>query len=574
MRTRMSDNFVTHITVPAHAGVGTTPFTDSGLNPGTLYRYQIASQTNSPNLTSAYSASTTTTTQALPSPTPTPSPSATPSPSPSPSAQPSPSASPSAQPSQSASPSPSPVTSNSSEWARNLGGNSADSGKSVAIDSNQNIVITGTFTSTADIGGTSLTTAGSSDIFIAKFNSAGQSLWPAKRIGGIGLDTAYSLAIDSSSGCDGGTDTNCIIITGTFGYTVDFNPSATAVYELATAGAGDIFVAKYTSTGNFLWARRAGSNHTSYPDYSYGVAVDASNVCKGCVVITGSFYERADFVGITQAVTLSGPAGVMTPYAVKYSSAGEIIWAKTFANTNEGWGQVVAVDKDGNIAIAGRFKGSMNFGNGTKSSFGNDDGYIAKLNPDGTGTNSWSYRFGSGGQEQVFGINFDKQGNVAITGSFTSTSGGVTFGGGTWSANGTDLFIAKFNTDGTHLWSRRCTGTYTMTRRGSGVASDDEGNTYLTGHFYGSLNCGIGTPTINGIGYADILAAKFNSAGQVDWMRNWGKVGAADNGTSIAVNHEGNQIVVTGVIQSSLEISGQTLPARGSDDAFLARLAP
>lgn len=457
-------------------------------------------------------------------------------------------------------------------WALRMGGTGSDSTKAVAIDGRGDIVVTGSFTGTANFGGGSISTAGSADVMIAKYTNGGTHVW-SKRIGATGLDQAFGVAIDRSANCDGAGGTNCVVIAGSFGQTVDFDPGP-ATASLTAIGAGDVFVAKYSSAGTYLWAKRFGGSNASYGDYLYGVAVDSRSNCDGaggagCILFIGSFYDRADFDG----VSLAGPAGVMTPYVAKYSGSGQPVWAKTFANTNEGFGRAIAVSATGDVAITGSFKGSMNFGNGTKSSFGNDDVFVAVLRgTDGSGV--WSSRHGSGGQDVGYGIAFDRQGNVAVTGSFTSTSGGITFGGATWSANGADIFIAELDGTGAHRWSRRCTGTYTMTRQGTSIATDDDGNVLLAGHFYGSLNCGTDTATLTGAGYADILAAKFSTNGAHLWMDRFGRMGAADSGTGIAVDPTGGQVVSTGLFQGSVEIDGHVLATAGYDDAFLHSLLP
>jgi hypothetical protein len=364
-----------------------------------------------------------------------------------------------------------------------------------------------------------------------------------------------------------------VIVAGNFSYTVDFDPGP-ATAELTSVGALDLFVAKYSSAGTYLWAKRFGGTSTSINDYVYGVAVDQSANCdggggSGCILFIGSFYDRVDFDGLV----LTGPAGVMTPFVAKYGGGGTRVWAKTFANTNEGFGRAIAVSATGDVAITGSFKGSMNFGNGTKSSFGNDDVFVAVLRgADGSGI--WSSRHGSGGQDVGHGIAFDRAGNVVVTGGFSSTSGGISFGGTTWSANGTDIFLAQLSPSGGHVWSRRCTGSYTMTRQGTSVATDDAGNVLLTGHFYGSLNCGTDTPTLTGAGYADILTAKFRADGAPLWMDRYGRMGCADSGSGIAVDPTGDVIASTGLFQGQVDIEGQVLPSVGLDDVFLLRPLP
>ncbi len=457
-------------------------------------------------------------------------------------------------------------------WAKRFGGTGFDAARAVAIDGRGDVVVTGSFTGTTNFGGGALSTAGGSDVVLAKYTATGAHVW-SHRMGSIGLDQGVGVAIDRSANCDGAGGTNCVVVAGSFGYTADFDPGP-GTAALTTAGAGDVFVAKYSSAGTYLWARRFGANNTTTNDILSGVAVDSRANCdgvggSGCVLFIGSVYERADFDGLM----LAGPAGVMTPFVAKYSGGGTRVWAKTFGNNNEAFGRAIAVGADGNVAITGSFKGSMNFGNGTKSSFGGDDVFVAVLRgADGGGI--WSSRHGSDGQDAGFGIALDRAGNVALTGSSSSMNGGISFGGATWYSTGTDIFVASLGANGTHRWSRRCTGTYTAMRQGTSVATDDDGNVLLAGHFYGSLNCGTDTGTLTAAGYADILTAKFGPNGAYLWMDRYGRMGCADSGTGIAVDPSGDQVMSTGLFQGQVDIEGHLLPSAGLDDVFVMRVLP
>ena len=93
-----------------------------------------------------------------------------------------------------------------------------------------------------------LTSAGLSDVFVAKYGSSLQFVW-ARRIGGAGDDVGNSIARDFFGN---------IYVTGNFtGNNVDFNPGA-GVNFLSDAGTGDVFVLKLNSLGQFTWARRLG----------------------------------------------------------------------------------------------------------------------------------------------------------------------------------------------------------------------------------------------------------------------------------------------------------------------------
>jgi hypothetical protein len=147
-------------------------------------------------------------------------------------------------------------------WASRFGGASTDSGRSVAVDSSGNVYVTGSFRSSMTMGSYTLSTAGSSDVFVAKLSSTGGVTW-ASRFGGASWDYGNGVAVDSSGNA-------CVA-----GY---FSSSMTmGAYTLTNAGWSDVFVAKLNSTGGVTWASRF--RGASW-DYGNGVAVDSSgNAC-------------------------------------------------------------------------------------------------------------------------------------------------------------------------------------------------------------------------------------------------------------------------------------------------------
>lgn len=130
------------------------------------------------------------------------------------------------------------------------GGSSSpfDRGNSVAVDADGNMYVAGNFSETAEFGALSVTSAGDQDGFIVKYNDQGVEQW-ARRVGGTGVDNINGISIS-------GTD---IYITGSFNGTANFNtPFSFVNNNLTSAGSTDIFVAKFNTSGTFLWTRRAG----------------------------------------------------------------------------------------------------------------------------------------------------------------------------------------------------------------------------------------------------------------------------------------------------------------------------
>jgi len=130
------------------------------------------------------------------------------------------------------------------QWAFNIGGTGGDNGRNMAVDGSGDCYVTGYFQGTnidfdPGAGTTFLTSAGSSDIYAAKYDSSGAYQW-ALNIGGISADRGYGIAVNSSGNCYG---------TGGFqGINIDFDPGA-GVDLLSSVGNYDIFVAQYDSSG-------------------------------------------------------------------------------------------------------------------------------------------------------------------------------------------------------------------------------------------------------------------------------------------------------------------------------------
>ncbi|MDH6059217.1 SBBP repeat-containing protein, partial [Chrysosporum bergii ANA360D] len=152
-------------------------------------------------------------------------------------------------------------------WAQKAGGSGLDSSRSIRADSSGNIYTTGNFSGTATFGNTTLTSAGSVDIFITKQDSNGNYLW-AQKAGGSDSDYSSSIAVDNSGN---------IYTTGYFYETATFGNTT-----LTSAGNRDIFITKQDSNGDYLWAQKAGGSDS---DYSSSIAVDNS----GNIYTTGYF---------------------------------------------------------------------------------------------------------------------------------------------------------------------------------------------------------------------------------------------------------------------------------------------
>lgn len=318
-------------------------------------------------------------------------------------------------------------------WAKQFGGPSFNTGNSICLDNSGNVYTTGYFEGTADFdpgaGTFTLASAGGEDIFISKWDAAGNFIW-AKSLGGTNGDYGRSVTIDAWSN---------VYTTGHFTGTADFDPSS-ANFNLTSVASSDIFICKLDGVGNFMWAKAMGG---SGPDVGFSIALDAMNN----VYTTGYFENTADFDPGTGTFTLTS-AWDTDIFISKLDATGNFIWAKAMSGgLSYDSGVSIALDAWGNVFTAGYFGGTVDFdpGSGTfnLTSPGGLDIFISKL--DAAGNFIWAKKADGPGDVLGCSIALDAQGNIFTTGYFYVT---VDFDPGTGifnltSAGSRDVFVHK-----------------------------------------------------------------------------------------------------------------------------------
>jgi hypothetical protein len=361
----------------------------------------------------------------------------------------------------------------------------------------------------------------------------------SQRFGGTGQDVARAVAVDGSGN---------IVIVGTCTSVTDFGGGNI----FTTANSGDIFVAKFDANGLHQWSHGfPGSGQT---DDGFGVAVDGS----GNVVVTGSFTGTVDFGGVP--LTSAGGTDIVV---AKYSAAGAHQWSKRFGNsTNNEVGYAVAMDGSGNVVVTGHFAGTVDFGGGPLTASGtNVDIYVAKF--DANGAHQWSQRFGNTQADVGYGIDVDGSGNVVVTGSFQGT---VDFGGGGLTSLGSlEIFLAKYDANGAHQWSKRLGST--GGEIGRAVVADGSGNIVVTGSFSQTVNFG-GVPIISA-GGSDVFLAKYDASGVHQWSRGFGGP-TNDDSYGVAADAAGD-VALTGYFRDTADFGGGGLISAGENDIVVAR---
>jgi len=336
-------------------------------------------------------------------------------------------------------------------------------------------------------------------------------------------------------------------------------------------------VAKYdpsfplTIDPNYVWHTFYGSSGGI--DQGRSIAVDSS----GNVYVTGT--STASWNGPSGQLPLNAfSIGNWDIFVLKLNTGGGYAWHTFYGSTATDAGMGIAVDGSGNVYVTGRSYASWNGPGPTLplnpySLGGNANIVVLKLNTNGGYL--WHTFYGSGNNDEGYGIAVDGSGNVYVTGLSTVTWNGPgptlplnTFGGG-W-----DIVILKLNTSGAYQWHTFYGSAATDV--GPAIAVDGSGNVYVAGYSNASWNGPSGQLPLNAfsIGVIDIFVLKLNTGGGYLWHTFYGSDNAADYGLGIAVDSSGS-VYVTGMSYASWTGPGPTSPLNpytGNADIFVLKL--
>jgi hypothetical protein len=314
---------------------------------------------------------------------------------------------------------------------------------SIAIDGTGHINIAGPFIGDIDLGAGKMTSAGGNDVFVGKFDDAGNLLWQ-RRFGSAGHDFGINVASDAAGN---------VFVAGMFEQTVDFGTG-----PMTSPGFNrDVFLIKLSPTGTILW-----SKHYPEPefDYSFNLATDSA----------GNLFA-------------SSPASRRT---LKLDPNGNELWKKPFGGN-------IAIDAAGNLVIGGSFTGTFDFGGGPLVSAGGEDAYLGKFDP--SGNHIWSARYGDAANQSAWTTPvIDGSGNVVVVGFWDGT---LDFGGGPVTTGSGKLYAVKFTSSGSYISASRYGDVV------GDVAIHPSGNLVMAGGYSGLVHVGGGTlpPSVQLGGY-------------------------------------------------------------------------
>jgi hypothetical protein len=425
-------------------------------------------------------------------------------------------------------------------WNTFLGGWNNDEGRGIAVDASGNSYVTGRSYASWGSPIRAFTNPGTAyyDAFVAKLDTNGALQWNTF-LGGSNYDIGWGIAVDASGNS---------YVTGD-SYASWGSP--VRPFVVGIGGQTDAFVAKLAANGALQWNTFLGESDS---DRGNGIAADTTGNCY----VTG--YSET-----TWGSPLLPFAGFYDAFVAKLDTNGALQWNTFLGGSDADSGLGIAVDTSGNSYVTGdscTTWGDDPIRDYTPGEYYPDDGFVAKLNTNGT--LQWNTFLGGSGKDIGEGIAVDTSGNSYVTGMSDAT----------WGDNpvnafvaGYDAFVAKLDTTGTMQWHTFLGGS--SHERGYGIAVNANGNSYVTGDSRATW----GSPLLPFAGgLYDAFVAKLGANGALQWNTFLGG-NQEDHGYGIDVDTSGNSYV-TGLSYASWgsPIRAFTNPNTGYDNAFVAKI--
>jgi hypothetical protein len=346
-------------------------------------------------------------------------------------------------------------------WLRTLSSTDGTSqGNGIAVDANDNVIVTGGFDGTVDFDPSDtaevILTESNRDAFVWKLDQHGNFQW-VKKVHSSYEASAYGVTADTS---------NNIVFSGLFTGSIsmfgDFNLS-----DNDNRG----YICKLDSAGEFIWVNAL----TDVPGDIYPSVVrsDADNN----YYVTGAYVQNSSpTIGFLQKVTSTGEDS----WRVELGNPSGVGFINDVVCTPYG---LFACGSFKNQAIIGGAMGShLVYSNGPFF-----DAVVFKLLP-GNGQPIWSTVFGSSADDSGSAIHMDANGNVYVAGRFKGTANYANIPQATITANGSDVYVWKLGNDGEGVGAYTLTNPVADEITATAIYTAYDGAIYVSGRSYGTTD--------------------------------------------------------------------------------------
>lgn len=446
------------------------------------------------------------------------------------------------------------------DWSTYYGHTGYEQGSAVETDNAHNLYLAGFTKSSLSIatsGAHQTVYRGSTDAFIAKFDSLGTRIW-GTYFGGSNTEEAYGITLDGSNNCyiTGWTRSDSLVAT-------------LGTHQVNRSGFYDAFLVKFDNNGILQWST-----------YFGGIQDDLGRDCavndSGQVFVVGE--TRSDS-GIATAGSLQSTrgGGVYEAFVARFDTAGRLDWSTFYGGSSNDFARACVMDRFNNLYVVGNTVSSTNIATlGSHqpqiATTTTGDAFIAKLNSQGQ--RIWATYYGGSDSDIFYDCTLDAGQNLILAGRTNSDTGIATpFSYQSSRSGSTDAMLIKFFGNGIRDW-----GTYMggpADDHGSACAVDQLGRIYMTGitHSISGISTFGSHQPNHGAGNSDSYIAQFNNLGFKNWGTYFGGFGVEHADGCAAA---GQLLYVTGRSSAANNIASSgahQTTIGGNYDAFLARFS-
>ncbi len=378
--------------------------------------------------------------------------------------------------------------------------------------------------------------------------ATGKPVWQVG-FGGLGIDSTRGVAAGPGGEA---------YVAGYYDGEIDFGGT---IGKKPSAGKSDAFAAKIGADGKIAWAQTWGA---ARDDLANAIAIKGDKIA-----VAGSFLDDIKIGTFTKKSNGSDDL-----YIVAFDRDGNAEWLWTAGGIDSDGVNAIAATPDGGWVIGGSFTKSLEITTGVGktsiTSKGGTDALLIKLAP--TGDTEWVKSYGGAYDDTILHVAVDANSNVFVQGVFKDTAdwGGkdkLKAAGG----SDNDVVLAKYDTNGDHVWSQRFGNQFNDVA--GGLAVDSSGQITIAGSFEnkGSISFGPGDEHTS-LGEADVYVARFANDGKLLWAKSFGGE-RVDVANDVAVDTSGNAIV-TGWFEGMVDFGRGAVSTKAGNnkDAFVFKL--
>jgi hypothetical protein len=432
------------------------------------------------------------------------------------------------------------------KWAKQVGGNGYDKASCI-VSTPENVYWSGFFSDTITFGNTVLVPK-SEDAFLIKSDNFGEMDW-VLQCGGIGSQIIHKIDINNF---------NYSVIVGSFSESLNIGD-----YNFTSTGKQDGFISKINENGTPSWVKIIKGLEDNVSNF---ILSDEQNN----IYVSGYFKGQLIFDGDTLQ---NESVNNYSSFVIKLNSNGEKIWIKKMGGLQYSnvfiYGMENAADES--IFMAGSLLGFPTFDIGDTLEIGNkSNGFLAKMNENGNF--NWVKPTGEfSGQFSNIAIDGDE--NIYITANFgyNSTHSAVLdtitiFSSG----NFDDIVVAKFDKNANIQWAK-VGGSFNFQDQPLDIEVKNNGDTYIGGWFGGDKLIWQ-TDTLFSFGGGDIFLVKFNTEGDLIWLKQAGGNPSDDVDEITDIDLQNEDIFCVGNFTNSCYFDTILLDNGVNGNAFLALL--